>query len=234
MCKYLDGVGPFAVGSPDDAAVVGGAYGRFHRLLSDLDPARLRVSLPAFHDPARRMAQLEAAVEEDPHHRLQEVSAVVDSLRTMRTVIAADSALAGLPVHAVHYDAKAANLLVGEQGIVVVDLDTVMPGSVLWDVGDMVRSSTGTAAEDADDVSFDRERYTALIDAWLAEVGDLLTEDERAAVPKAGPTVTFEQAVRFLTDHLQGDVYFRVTRPEENLDRARNQLDLVRSMVAAL
>jgi hypothetical protein len=109
-----------------------------------------------------------------------------------------------------------------------------MPGSVLWDVGDMVRSSTGTADEDAAVVSFDPDRYRALVDAWAAEVGDLLTENERQALPRAGPVTTFEQAVRFLTDHLRGDVYFRVTRPGENLDRARNQLDLLRSMVDAL
>jgi Ser/Thr protein kinase RdoA (MazF antagonist) len=230
MYEYLDGVEPLAVASVDDAALVGRAYGRFHRLLVDLDPAYLRVSLPGFHDPARRMAQLESAVHEDTFGRLHDVCAMVDALRTLRPAIA-DTALVGLPRRVAHYDAKAANLLVGET-VVVVDLDTVMPGSVLWDVGDMVRSSTGTAVESMTGVSFDVERYHALIDGWLSEVGNLLTEDERGAIPKAGPVVTFEQAVRFLTDHLEGDVYFRVTRPGENLDRARNQLDLLRSMVS--
>jgi hypothetical protein len=83
-------------------------------------------------------------------------------------------------------------------------------------------------------VSFHVDRYHALVDAWLAETGDLLTRHERDAIAKAGPVVTFEQAVRFLTDHLQGDVYFRVTRPGENLDRARNQMELVGSMVSTL
>ena len=158
---------------------------------------------------------------------------MVETLGTIRQTLDVDTALEGLPVRVAHYDAKAANLLAGLT-VVVVDLDTVMPGSVLWDVGDMVRSSTGTADEDAAMVSFDPYRYRALVDAWLAEVDDLVTEDERAALPRAGPVTTFEQAVRFLTDHLRGDVYFRVTRPGENLDRARNQLDLLRSMVDAL
>jgi hypothetical protein len=158
---------------------------------------------------------------------------MVEELRAMHDTLGVGAAIADLPVRVAHYDAKAANLLVGPT-IVVVDLDTVMPGSVLWDVGDMVRSSTGTADEDTAGVSFDAERYAALIDAWLAEVDDLLTDGERRTVPIAGPVTTFEQAVRFLTDHLEGDVYFRVTRPGENLDRARNQLELLRSMAAVL
>jgi Ser/Thr protein kinase RdoA (MazF antagonist) len=233
MYEYLDGRAPLAVTSPDDAATVGHAFGRFHRLTADLDPARLRVSLPRFHDPIDRVAQLDAAANDDPHHRLQEVCDMVETLRTIRQTLDADTALDGLPVRVAHYDAKAANVLVGPT-VVVVDLDTVMPGSVLWDVGDMVRSSTGTPDEDAATVSFDPDRYRALVDAWLAEVGDLLTEEERESVPRAGPVTTFEQAVRFLTDHLRGDVYFRVTRPGENLDRARNQLALLRTMVDAL
>jgi hypothetical protein len=98
----------------------------------------------------------------------------------------------------------------------------------------MVRSSTGTANESTAGVRFDGQRYQALVDAWLTETTELLTPDERGAVPKAGPVVTFEQAVRFLTDHLRGDVYFRVSSPGQNLDRARNQLELLRSMVSAL
>lgn len=230
MYEYVDGV-PLAVGSADDAALVGRAYGRFHRLVAEVDPASLRVSLAGFHDPARRMAQLESAVETDRHGRLHDVCAMVDALQTLRHAIGADSGLTGLPVRVAHYDAKAANLVVGHT-IVVVDLDTVMPGSVLWDVGDMVRSSTGTSDESAGAVRFDSERYQALVEAWLSEVGDLLTPEERAAVPAAGPVVTFEQAVRFLTDHLRGDVYFRVSYPGQNLDRARNQLELLRSMVS--
>ena len=237
MYDYVSGVHPLDVRSPADAALVGRTFGRFHRLLADLDVSGLRVSLPGFHDPARRMAQLEAAVEADRYDRLGDVCGLVDALRSLRHTIAADSALMGLPVRVAHNDAKAVNLLVdpvGAQPPVVIDLDTVMPGSVLWDVGDMVRSTTGSPEEATAAVSFHLDRYHALVDGWLAETGNLLTRSERDAIAKAGPVVTFEQAVRFLTDHLEGDVYFRVTRPGENLDRARNQMELLGSMVSTL
>jgi N-acetylhexosamine 1-kinase len=237
MYQYLEAAHALDVRSPADAAVVGCAFGRMHRLLADLDPARLQISLPGFHDPRRRVAQLEAAVESDPHDRLRDASGEVEALRTLGDVLDPDSVLTDLPTRVAHNDAKAANLLVDEIGgrqPLVVDLDTVMPGSVLWDMGDMIRSSTGTPEEAAATVAFDVDRYHALVDAWLAEIGDVLTQDERDAVPRSGLVATFEQAVRFLADHILGDVYFRVSRPGENLERARNQLDLLRSMMSTL
>lgn len=233
LYRYLEGAHPLDVESPADAAEVGHAFGRFHRLTCDLDPASLSVSIPRFHDPARRVADLESAVADDSHNRLGDASAIVERLLS----IGPDDVLSGLPVRVAHNDAKAANLLVDEIGgrpPLVADLDTVMAGSVLWDVGDMIRSSTGTADEDTAAVAFDVERYDALVEAWLTEVDDLLIDEERVVVPRAGVVVTFEQAVRFLTDHLRGDVYFRVRRPGENLDRATNQLALLQSMEAAL
>ena len=98
----------------------------------------------------------------------------------------------------------------------------------------MVRSSSATTDESTTSVRFDADRHRALVDAWLAETASWITPAERAAVPVAGVLVTFEQAVRFLTDHLLGDVYFRVAAPGENLARARNQLKLLQSMGAAL
>jgi Ser/Thr protein kinase RdoA (MazF antagonist) len=209
-------------------------------MVADLDPGRLRVSLPGFHDPARRLALLETAATDDLHGRATEAGSEVEALVDLRSLAELGRQLASAPTRVAHNDAKAANLLVDERGAappVVVDLDTVMPGTILWDVGDMVRSATGTAEEDAGGggagTTFDAERHHALIDAWLDEVGDLLTASERDLLPVAGPVITYEQAVRFLADHLMGDLYFRVARPGQNLDRARNQLALLRSMMAA-
>lgn len=231
--EYLEASHPLEVHCPDDAAVVGRAFGRFHRLLAEFDPASLRVSLPGFHDPRRRLAQLERAVATDPCDRLADASELVDTLRA----VPIDTSLEDLPVRAAHNDAKAANLLVDDIGgrlPLVVDLDTVMPGSLLWDVGDMVRSSTGTSDESTANVAFDVARFQALVSAWLAEVGHLLSDAEHRAIPRAGLVVTLEQAARFLTDHLLGDVYFRVSRPGENLERARNQVQLLHSMQSGI
>jgi Ser/Thr protein kinase RdoA (MazF antagonist) len=237
MYEYIGDAHPLAVETAGDAALVGRTFGHFHRLLDDLDPDSLRVSLPGFHDPARRVAQLESALDDDQHGRSAEAGPLVDELLQLRRLAAEGEALLRLPARVAHNDAKAANLLVDECGKnapVVVDLDTLMAGSILWDVGDMVRSSTGTADEAAPGVRFDGERYRALVDGWLSEVAELLTTAERAALPVAGPVVTFEQAVRFVTDHLRGDVYFRVGFPGENLLRARNQFELLRSMLSIL
>ena len=233
---YVEGVTPLEVRSVADAALVGLAFGRFHRLLADLDPARLRVSMPGFHDPPRRLLAFEAAVAEDRDGRRSHASDAIRAVEDLRRVADAAHQLGVLPVRAAHNDAKGENVLVGGDGDrapLVVDLDTVMPTSVLWDVGDMVRSSSG-ASEEAATVHFDLERYEALLEAFLSEAGGLLTTAEHAALPVAGVVATYEQAVRFLTDHLLGDVYFRVVQPGQNLARARNQLQLLREMITAL
>jgi N-acetylhexosamine 1-kinase len=239
MYDYLDDVHPLEVRHPSDAALVGRTFGRFHRLLADLDAGRLRVSLPGFHDPARRLDALHTAVADDVCGRAADVTDELDALADLSYLVDAAGALASAPTRVAHNDAKAANLLVDETGAyppTVVDLDTVMPGSVLWDVGDMVRSTTGTTEEDVDNttITFDIARYDALRYAYVEEVDHLLTDAERAALPLAGPVVTYEQALRFLTDHVMGDVYFRVALPGHNLHRGRNQLALLRSMLAAL
>lgn len=258
MYEYISDVHPLEVAAPDGAAVVGRAYGRFHRLLADLEPACLRVSLRGFHDPARRLAALHAAVKDDACGRAQSVADELDVIAGLRDMAARACVLDRAPVRVAHNDAKAANLLVDDDGDrppVVVDLDTVMPGSVLWDVGDMVRSTTGTVPESTTPADFrasmpnsrglthesrsgqpvfDVERYRALVEAYLDETGDLLTESERTDIAVAGPVITYEQAVRFLTDHVQGDVYFRIAHRGQNLDRARNQLVLLTSMLEEL
>ncbi|MBV9413061.1 MAG: aminoglycoside phosphotransferase family protein [Acidimicrobiia bacterium] len=233
---YVEGAHPLDVHTPDDATIVGRAFGRFHRAVADLDPATLGVSIPCFHDPGRRADQLARAIETDREDRLRNAAALVDAIWRLRPEVH-DTALDDLPIRVAHNDAKAANLLVddiGSRDPLVVDLDTVMAGSPLWDVGDMIRSSTGTADEEARTVRFDVDRYRALIDGWKEEVNGLLTPEELNAVPRAGLVATFEQAMRFLTDHLLGDVYFRVSRPDQNLERAENQVTLLRSMVSAL
>ena len=119
----------------------------------------------------------------------------------------------------------------------MIDLDTCMPGLSLHDFGDLMRSMCSDRPEDEPDTSLivaRREMYDALADGFLAEVGSVLTEAERGLLPYGGVTMTLEVGVRFLTDHLEGDHYFRVARPDHNLVRARSQLALARSMLERL
>jgi hypothetical protein len=114
----------------------------------------------------------------------------------------------------------------------VVDLDTVMPGSLLHDFGDLVRSSVTRAAEDAGSSEAEPALFEGLADGFLRGVGDAVTTAELELLEPAGRLITFEQAVRFLADHLDGDTYYRISRPGQNLERARNQLALLRSLEA--
>jgi hypothetical protein len=154
-----------------------------------------------------------------------------------RSDLAQGLARLDLPERVVHNDAKLDNVLLdagsGEHRC-VVDLDTVMPGTVLHDFGDMMRTMCCTAGEeetDLDQVEADPGLLAAVAHGWLEEADPVLEPVERLNLLPAGLIITFEQAVRFLTDHLQGDVYYRTLRPGQNLDRARNQLQLLISMI---
>ena len=141
-----------------------------------------------------------------------------------------------IPERITHNDTKVNNILIDDltgDGVCVIDLDTVMPGLSLYDFGDMVRAGTSPAEEDEVDlakVGMRFEMYEALYRGFLSSAGSFLTEAERENLPFSGKLITFEIAIRFLTDYLEGDVYFKVKRPEHNLERCRNQLRMVESI----
>ena len=138
-----------------------------------------------------------------------------------------------------HHDAKISNLLFNEttgEPLCVVDLDTTMPGLSLYDFGDLVRSMVSSGAEDDPDPAaarVDPERFRAILQGYLEGVGDLLVHDERWLLPPAAEAMVFEQGVRFLTDYLEGDVYYKTSRPEQNLDRSTAQFELLASIAMA-
>jgi len=219
----------------DDAYQAALAFGRFQRLLGSYAGPPLHETIPGFHDTPRRVAALEASAARDAAGRLAESRAELDALLARRALA---RALHDMPTRAVHNDAKLANVLLDartSEGLCVVDLDTVMPGLSLHDFGDLARSTASGVPEDERDLSriaVRRELFDALAAGFLDGTGDLLGGAERAALATAARVITFEQAVRFLADWLDGDVYYRTDpeRPRHNIERARAQITLLKAL----
>lgn len=224
---------------PEEAFEAGRIFGCFQKLLSDLDASSLHETIPFFHHTPRRFARFREVLENDPRGRArdaQDAVAFAFGHEPMTAVVT--DALAGgrLPLRITHNDTKINNVLFDNQtgkAICVIDLDTTMPGSSLYDFGDMVRTTTCFAAEDERDlakVKLELEMFRALADGYLEEARDFLTAQELDLLVFSGRLITFTIGLRFLTDFLEGDVYFRIHRPDQNLERARAQFALVRSM----
>lgn len=230
------------VSSPAQARAAALAFAGFLASLADLSGGPLATVIPAFHDTPARLARLAAAAQADVCGRRAEVAgelawALAQSELAGGLLRARDAG--GLREVATHNDTKINNLLMepsGEAARCVIDLDTLMPGLPLFDYGDLVRTASCRAAEDGApaDMVPDPELLAALADGWLAGRGAALQPAERALMPLAGAVITFECGIRFLTDHLEGDRYFRIARPGHNRDRARAQLALARNLLERL
>ena len=216
------------------------AFGAFQLRLRDLDPGLLHETIPRFHDTRDRYDQLDQAIAEDPVGRSRQCAELIDTAMNHRGLASRllDLVAAGdTPLRVVHNDAKISNVLfdsTASNPVCVVDLDTVMPGSALYDFGDMVRSMSHRTEEDERDldrVEADPALFAALCDGFLAGTGDLLNACERRHLLDGGLVLVLEQGVRFLADHLLGDVYFRCQREGHNLDRAKTQFRLLESLL---
>lgn len=225
--------------TPQQAREAARAFGTFQQMLTDLPGGRLHETIPYFHHTRRRFEALRSAVEADVAQRRRAVEeeirfafdreATVDTLRELQE-------RGDIPERVTHNDTKLNNVMIDDEtqeGVCVIDLDTVMPGLVLHDFGDMVRSATNSAAEDEKDLSRIDVRlpiFEALVEGYLSSTASFLNEAECAHLVLGGRLMTYEVGIRFLTDFLQGDIYFKTKRPDHNLDRARNQFALLRRM----
>lgn len=224
-----------AVSSPQQAFQAARAFGTFQRLLSQLPGSRLHDTIPDFHHTPKRFAALEKAVKADAAHRVKLAENEIEFAFAHKSItgILLD---ANLPERVTHNDTKFNNVMLDDasgEGICVIDLDTVMPGLALYDFGDMVRTTTSPVKEDERDLSkvtMQFPMFEALARGYLSTADSFLTKAEKDLLAFSGKLITFEIGLRFLTDYLVGDTYFKIHRENQNLDRCRTQFKLVESI----
>ncbi len=231
---FLEGTRSFDhVETQQQAYETARTFGCFAARMSDFEGARLAVTIPHFHDLQHRYTALQAAIRRDSHGRARSLEVEIDRVagwfdRLTRSL--RDAGAQRLPIRIAHNDCKINNVLLDAEsgeGLCAVDLDTVMDGNVLGDFGELMRTSSCRAAEDEaglDAMAIELDLVRGVARGYLSAMGAFLTPPEWGALPLAGPLMAFENAIRFLTDHLSGDVYFRIQRDAQNLDRYCAQL----------
>ena len=219
------------------------AFGKFQKQLSDFDVSKLVEITPDFHNTPKRLEALKKAISDDVCGRKKDVEKEIEFALSMEKYADVITSLLGtkeVPLRVTHNDTKLNNVLFDnktDEAICVIDLDTVMPGSLLYDFGDAIRFGAATAKEDETDLSkmhFDISLFEAYAKGFLEELGESITEKEKELLPISALLLTYECGIRFLTDYLQGDTYFKIKREHHNLDRCRTQFKLVYEMENAL
>ena len=225
--------------SADLFAASGRAFGRFQRLLGDYPAQTLHETIPNFHNTEDRLAKFKAALAADPLGRAKDCGAEIQFVldREADCSVALNAMREGtLPLRVTHNDTKLNNVLMDEkthEGLCIIDLDTVMPGLVIYDFGDSIRFGANHSAEDEKDLSkvnLDVDLFAVYTAAFLEGAGGSLTNEEIDYLPWGAKLMTLECGIRFLTDYLDGDHYFHISREAQNLDRCRTQFKLAADM----
>lgn len=223
----------------DQAYQAAKAFAVFQRILTDLPGERLHETIPDFHNTPKRFAAFQKALSEDVANRASIAQPEIDFIQEQESIVSTliDLQAAGkIPERITHNDTKLNNVMIDDvtnEGVCVIDLDTVMPGLALYDFGDMVRSGTNPMPEDSQDLSQVKMRmdmFEALAGGYLSSAAHFLNETEIEYLPFSGQLITFEVAIRFITDFLEGDVYFKTHRENHNLDRGQVQLTMFQSI----
>ena len=222
-------------------AASGRAFGRFQQLLGGYPAETLHETIPNFHNTEDRLAKFKAAVAEDKLGRVKDCRPEIDFVldREADCSVALNAMREGrLPLRVTHNDTKLNNVLMDEEtqeGVCIIDLDTVMPGLVIYDFGDSIRFGANHSAEDERDlgkVNLDVDLFSVYTAAFLEGTGGALTDAEIEYLPWGAKLMTLECGIRFLTDYIDGDHYFHISREAQNLDRTRTQFKLVADMEA--
>lgn len=213
----------------------GKAFGNFQRLLKDYPMQQLEETIKDFHDTEKRYEKFLSDIKIDPENRALEVSKEIVSILKRADIVSMIMKRLGkdIPLRVTHNDTKVNNVMMNRETgdyMAVIDLDTVMPGSMLFDYGDGIRSTASHASEDEtnlDEVYLDFDLFKAYTDGYMSEMASCLSKSELDLMGQSIRIITLELAIRFLNDYINGDTYFRIDYPTHNLDRARNQLKLV-------
>ncbi len=226
--------------SPKQAYEAAKQFGKLSRLLDGFDANQLSPAIEGFHNLSLRYKQFTEAVENTEQHYLEKAANEVNAATKHREILAQFSIFSkrnDFPTRVMHHDTKISNVLLNEEtfeGICVIDLDTLMPGKFISDLGDMMRTYLCEFSENETDLSKIKIRipyFIAMMDGYLSEMGDILTNTEKEAIIFSGKYIIYMQALRFLADYLNGSKYYPIHYPEQNLDRAKNQFKLLEELI---
>lgn len=237
--RFIDGVAYQVVEKAEEFYLCGQAFGAFTKSLADFDAKDLYEIIPQFHDTGKRFRDFISSVEKDASGRAKDVKKEIDFVLKRKDYCDRITALLKsgvLPTRVTHNDTKLNNVMFDKKTgevLAVVDLDTVMPGSLCYDFGDAIRFGCNTSTEDDKDLSrvnFDIRLFKAFTEGYLAEMKDIAVKAELDNLAFSAILMTYECGMRFLADHIDGDTYFRISREGQNLDRARTQFKLIEDM----
>lgn len=242
--EFMDGAQAFYIATtPIQARTVARVFGSITSSFEFFDLATLHITIPGFHDLSFRLEQLKQSLHKNNYERLQKAAAIINQLKEKEHYVSFYEVMTEaeeFEKRLMHHDAKISNILFSEetgQVICPVDLDTCMPGYFFSDLGDMIRSMACSEDESSinyNEINIRKDFYDALIDGYMEVMQELLTDSEKKYIHYSGLLVTYMQALRFLSDYLNGDIYYRTTYPEQNFDRAKNQLTLLLRLEAFL
>jgi len=227
-----------AVSSPRQAFQAALQFGKFTRLLSGFEARLLHITIPDFHNLTLRYNQFEAALKHGDPFRIKQSAHLIAEIKKYAGIVESYEKIRGNPnvkPRVTHHDTKISNVLFDDQGkgLCVIDLDTVMPGYFISDVGDMMRTYLSPANEeekDFDKIEVREDFFKAIVNGYLSSMGDELTTEEQGLILYSGSFLIYMQAIRFLADHLNGDVYYGARYEDHNFVRAGNQLVLLKRL----
>lgn len=239
VCLFIPHSKSYEEVTPELSYEAGKAFGDFQTILSDIPEGTLGETIPNFHNMEFRLQQFHEAIEANTAHRVEEVKELIDEIEKRAESMCVQERLyreGRLKKRTNHCDTKVNNILFdanSDKVLCVIDLDTVMPGFVLSDIGDFIRTGANSGAEDdenLDNVHVNMDIFKAYTRGYMEKAKAFLTPTEIRLLPYGGRLLTYMQTVRFLTDYINGDTYYKINSPKHNLIRTKAQFKLLQSL----